>query len=78
VKVPLLSQAKSLLVPNSAIVRSTERQYVITVKDHKAHIVDIREGLKAKDATEVFGNLAGGDEVLLHATDEIREGTVVE
>lgn len=77
VKVPLLSQAKSLLVPNSAIVRSTERQYVITVKDHKAHIVDVREGLKAKDATEVFGNLAGGDEVLLHATDEIREGTVV-
>jgi RND family efflux transporter MFP subunit len=77
VKVPLLSAAKSLLIPNNAIVRSTERQYVITVKDGKASYIDIKEGLKTKDSTEVFGGLAGGDEVLLHATDEIKEGTVI-
>ncbi|OQP57775.1 efflux transporter periplasmic adaptor subunit [Niastella vici] len=77
VKIPLLSAAKSLLVPNNAIVRSTERQYVITVKAGKASYIDIREGLKTKDSTEVFGELAGGDEVLLHATDEIKEGTVI-
>lgn len=77
VKVPLLSEAKSLLIPNNAIVRSTERQYVITVKDGRARFVDIKEGLKAKDSTEVFGKLAGGDEILLHATDEIKEGTTV-
>ena len=77
VKVPLLSEAKSLLIPNNAIVRSTERQYIITVKDGRAQFVDIKEGLKAKDSTEVFGNLAGGDEILLHATDEIKEGTNV-
>lgn len=77
VKVPLLSEAKSLLIPNNAIVRSTERQYVITVKNGKASFVDIKEGLKAKDSTEVFGNLAGGDEILLHASDEIKEGAVI-
>lgn len=77
VKVPLLSEAKSLLIPNNAIIRSTERQYVITVKEGKARFVDIKEGLKAKDSTEVFGNLAGGDEILLHATDEIKEGTTI-
>jgi membrane fusion protein (multidrug efflux system) len=77
VKVPLLSEAKSLLIPNNAIIRSTERQYVITVKEGKARFVDIKEGLKAKDSTEVFGNLASGDEILLHATDEIREGTEI-
>jgi len=77
VKVPLLSAAKSLLIPNNAIVRSTERQYVITVKGGKASYVDIKEGLKTKDSTEVYGELAGGDEVLLHATDEIKEGTVI-
>jgi len=77
VKVPLLSGSKSLLIPNNAIIRSTERQYVITVKEGKARFVDIREGLKAKDSTEVFGNLAGGDEILLHATDEIKEGTAI-
>lgn len=77
VKVPLLSEAKSLLIPNNAIVRSTERQYVITVKVGRAQFVDIKEGLKAKDSTEVFGKLAGGDEILLHATDEIKEGTAI-
>ena len=77
VKVPLLSEAKSLLIPNNAIIRSTERQYVIVVKDGKAHYVDIKEGLRSKDSTEVFGQLAGGDEILLHATDEIKEGTVI-
>ncbi|AEW00426.1 efflux transporter periplasmic adaptor subunit [Niastella koreensis] len=77
VKVPLLSETKSLLIPNNSIVRSTERQYVITVKDGKAHLVDVKEGLKAKDSTEVFGGLAGGDEILLHATDEIKEGTPI-
>ncbi|MFL5745074.1 MAG: efflux RND transporter periplasmic adaptor subunit [Niastella sp.] len=77
VKVPLLSQARSLLIPNNAIVRSTERQYVVTVKEGKAHLIDIKEGLKAKDSTEVFGGLTGGDEILLHATDEIKEGTTI-
>ena len=77
VKVPLISEAKSLLIPNNAIVRSTERQYVITVKDGKAHLIDIKEGLKTKDSTEVFGSIIGGDEILLHATDEIKEGTTI-
>jgi multidrug efflux pump subunit AcrA (membrane-fusion protein) len=78
VKVPLLSEAKSLLIPNNAIVRSTERQYVITVKGGKAQFVDIKEGLKAKDSTEVFGALAGGDQILLHTTDEIKEDTPIQ
>lgn len=77
VKVPLLSEAKSLLIPNNAIIRSTERQYVITVKNGKTSFIDIKEGLKTKDSTEVFGELTGGDEILLHATDEIKEGTVI-
>jgi len=25
----------------------------------------------------VFGSLTGGDEILLHATDEIKEGTTI-
>ena len=55
-----------MLIPNNAIVRSAERQFVITVKDRKAQFVDIKEGFKAKDSTEVFGALAGGDQILLH------------
>ncbi|MBO9564341.1 MAG: efflux RND transporter periplasmic adaptor subunit [Niastella sp.] len=77
VKIPLLSEAKSLLIPNNAIVRSTEQQYVIAVKDGKARLVTIQEGLRTNDSTEVFGNLKAGEEILLHATDEIKEGTVI-
>jgi membrane fusion protein (multidrug efflux system) len=37
VMTPMLSGTKSLLVPNNAIVRSTEREYVITVMDEMRH-----------------------------------------
>lgn len=77
VKIPLLSEARSLLVPNNAVVRSTERQYIIKVQNGKAHLVDIKEGLKTNEYTEVFGDVSKDDEILLHATDEISEGTKV-
>src|ERR1700753_2901255 len=70
VKIPMLSGAKSLLVPNTAIVRSTEKEYVIAVRDSKANLVDIKEGLASSDSTEVFGSLKPRDKVLLHASDE--------
>jgi membrane fusion protein, multidrug efflux system len=77
VKIPMLSGAKSLLVPNTAIVRSTEREYIVLVKDSKAALVDIKEGLASHDSTEVFGNLKAGDHILTTANDEIKEGSAV-
>ncbi len=77
VKIPMLSGAKSLLVPNTAIVRSTEREYVITVKDGKAKLVDIKEGLAGKDSTEVFGALVASDRIVTKAGDDIKAGTVI-
>ena len=77
VKIPMLSGAKSLLVPNAAIVRSTERKYVILVKNNKASLVDIKEGLVSHDSTEVFGDLKAGDRIIAVANDEVKEGAVV-
>jgi RND family efflux transporter MFP subunit len=74
VRIPMLSGAKSLLVQNSAIVRSTEREYVVAVKNGKANLVDIKEGLVGNDSTEVFGNLSPGNKLILHPSDEIKEG----
>src|SRR6201996_3086345 len=45
VSIPMLSGAKSLLVPNSAIIRSTEHEYVIAVNNNKADLIDVKEGL---------------------------------
>lgn len=74
VKIPMLSGAKSMLVPNTAIVRSTEREYIVTVAGNKATLVDIKEGLASHDSTEVFGKMKPGDKIVLHASDEIKDG----
>lgn len=74
VKIPLIFGAKSLLVPNNAIVRSTERQYVIKVINGKAVYADVKEGIAGDESTEVFGNLKAGDRIVLHAGDELKEG----
>lgn len=77
VKIPLLSAAKSLLVPNDAIVRSTEHEFVIRVLNGKAALTDIKEGLVGADSTEVFGNVMPGDKIILHATDEVKQGAKI-
>jgi membrane fusion protein (multidrug efflux system) len=75
VKIPLMTAAQSLLVPNHTIVRSTENQYVIKVVNNKAVLTPIKEGLVGTDSTEVVGNIKPGDKIILHATDEIKDGT---
>lgn len=77
VKIPLMTAALSLLVPNHTIVRSTESQYVIKIVDGKAVKVPVKEGLVGTDSTEIVGNIKPGDEIILHATDEIKEGTAI-
>ena len=74
VRIPMRSGAKSLLVPNNSIVRSTEREYVVAVRGGKANLVDVKEGLVTHDSTEVFGQIKPNDKIVLHATDEIKQG----
>lgn len=77
VKIPMLSGAKSLLVPSSAIIRSTERRYVVAVNGGKAKLIDVKEGLVGKDETEVFGNLKPDDKILNNANDEVKDGDAI-
>lgn len=74
VLLPLNGSAQAMLVPSGAIVMSTERKYVIAVKDHHTKWVDIEEGNHHNDSTEVFGQLQAGDQVIANATDEIKDG----
>ena len=77
VLLPLKGSAQALLVPSSAIVMSTEKKYVITVKDHRTKWVDIREGNHHNDSSEVFGDLQANDYVIINATDEIKDGIMI-
>ena len=77
VLLPLTGAAQALLVLSSAIVMSTEKKYVITVKDHHTKWIDVREGNHHNDSSEVFGSLQANDQVIVNATDEIKEGVMI-
>ncbi len=64
-------------VPRSAVVTSTERKYVLVVKQGKTVKVDVTTGNESMDSIEVFGNLAIDDEVITGANDEIKEGVKI-
>ncbi len=74
---PMRREAPSLFVPRTAVAETTEKIFVIRVREGKAEWVDVRRGELQGDRIEVFGDLAPGDRVVLRATDEIRPGTVV-
>jgi RND family efflux transporter MFP subunit len=77
VDVPLPSRDSSLIVPKSAVVTSTEKVFVIKVINNKAEWVDVKKGFPAGNEMEVYGSLHQGDEVVKHASDEIRDGSTV-
>lgn len=77
VRWPIRRGRQTLFVPPTAIVATTERIFVIRVANGRAEWVDVRRGLNEGTLAEVFGDLAGGDQIVLRATDEIRPGTQV-
>jgi membrane fusion protein (multidrug efflux system) len=64
-------------VPTSAVARTTERVFVIRIRDGKAEWVDVKTGATSGNLIEVFGNLKERDQVALRGTDELRPGTPV-
>jgi membrane fusion protein (multidrug efflux system) len=71
-----VSSGDSLLfVPNSSVVTTTERTFVITSVNGRAHWVNVRKGPASGEQIAVRGDLNAGQSVVKQATDEIREGT---
>ncbi len=72
---PVRRPQPSLLVPATSIVTTTERTFVIRVKNGAAEWVDVGRGARIGDLVEVFGSLKDGEPIVRRGTDEIREGT---
>lgn len=72
---PVRRARPSLFVPQTSVVATTERTFVIRNRDGEADWVDVRKGVTDGDQVEVIGNLTPGDMVVRRATDEIRDGT---
>jgi membrane fusion protein, multidrug efflux system len=77
VRWPVRRAGPSLFVPSASVAATTDRTFVIRIRNGKAEWVDVRTGLTAGPLVEVFGDLKAGDEVAGRGTDEIRPGTEV-
>jgi membrane fusion protein (multidrug efflux system) len=67
----------SLFVPASAIATTTERTFVIRIRNGATEWVDVKRGISMGELVEVFGNLDENDLVAMRGTDELRSGTTV-
>jgi RND family efflux transporter MFP subunit len=74
---PVSRPEASLVVPTTAVVRTSERQFVVRVRNGVAEWVDVRRGEVTGTVVEVFGDLREGDIVVRRGTDEIRPGTKI-
>ena len=74
---PVSRAQASLFVPSTAVVRTSERQFVVRVRNGVAEWVDVRRGELNGDVIEVFGDLREGDVVIRRGNDEIRPGTKI-
>jgi membrane fusion protein (multidrug efflux system) len=71
---PVESSRAALLVPATSIVTTTERVFVIRDNNGRAQWINVQRGAPAGNLVEVQGDLKSGDQVVEHATDEIRDG----
>src|SRR5438093_253919 len=74
---PVRRPQPSLLVPPTTVVTTTERTFVIRVKNGVAEWVNVSRGARVGDLIEIFGALNEGDTIVRRGTDEIREGAKV-
>jgi RND family efflux transporter MFP subunit len=74
---PVRRTGASLFVPSTSVATTTDRTFVIRVRNGKTEWVDVKTGLTEGALIEIFGDLRPGDEVARRGTDELRPGTGV-
>jgi membrane fusion protein (multidrug efflux system) len=68
----------SLFVPAGAVASTTDRTFVVRIRNGKTEWVDVQTGLTSGPLVEVFGGLHQGDVIAARGTDEIKPGTAVQ
>ncbi len=77
VKWPLERGYATLFVPATAVTNDQQHTFVIRIRDNKAEWVTVQTAQTVNGEVEVFGDLAGGDQVVKIATDAIHSGDAV-
>ena len=74
---PVGRRQPSLFVPPSAVAATTERSFVIRIRNDVTEWIDVKRGASMGNLIEVFGALEAGDQIAVRGTDELRQGTHV-
>ena len=77
VRWPVRRSGPSLFVPSASVATTTDRTFVIRIRNGKTEWIDVSTGLTSGALVEVFGDLRAGDEIAGRGTDELRPGTDV-
>ena len=77
VRWPVRRSGPSLFVPSGSVASTTDRTFVVRIRNGKTEWVDVKTGLTSGPLVEVFGDLRAGDEIAGRGTDEMRPGTEV-
>jgi hypothetical protein len=67
-----------LFVPTTSVVTTTERTFVIASVNNRAHWIDVRKGPTVGEIVSIRGQVSVGQVIVKRATDEIREGTLLD
>lgn len=74
---PVRRPRPSLLVPQSALLRTMEGTYVIRVRQGLTEWVAVKPGVSTGGNVEVFGDLHAQDDVVLQASEDLQPNTKV-
>jgi membrane fusion protein, multidrug efflux system len=70
--------AASLFVPSGSVAATTDRSFVVRVRNGRTEWVDVKTGLSSGGLVEIFGDVRAGDQVAVRGTDELRPGSAVQ
>lgn len=77
VMMPVERSGKTLFVPTTSVVSSSEKMFVIKVNDNRAQWVSVQKGNVVDSLVEVFGDLQAGTPIVKKASEEIRDGQAI-
>jgi HlyD family secretion protein len=77
VHITIWSGSNVLTIPVSALFRTGEGWSVFSVRDGRARVTNVVIGHRNDRAAEVISGLKEGDQVILHPSDRIADGTAV-
>lgn len=78
VMMPVTRSGKTMFVPTTSVVSSSEKMFVIKVRDNQAQWVSVQKGNVVDSLVEVFGDLPAGTTIVKKASEEIRDGQAIQ